>query len=436
MKNISTFQAVLIGVFGLAAVIGLFIFSTHSSGGNKSQTMGRVVIWGTLPKAPMRAALADLSQKNKEIQNISYIAKRPADFVNDLTEAIASGKGPDLILTSQGYLNTLSGVLSPIPYTAIPQRNFLNTFANIGAVYLSKNGIYGIPVGIDPLILYYNRTLLSSVSIVAPPATWEALTGFVPRITQTTSSRNVSRALIALGSYNNVHNALGILSNFFLQAGLPIVSRNPRGGYLVSLGAAQTNTINGVPPGESLLRFYTSFADPTEVSYTWNSTLPDSQQMFLSGNEALYLGYASEARFFAKANPNLAFDIAPVPQLQSAATKTVYANVYALSIPHGSHNPRGALLATSILSSAAAEHDIAHATGFAPALRSLLASPPNNPVSAVVYPAAIMAHTWLSPAPATTNQIFSSMIQDVITGRISITQALTNAARAINSSLQ
>ncbi|HQU08068.1 MAG: hypothetical protein B7X04_03585 [Parcubacteria group bacterium 21-54-25] len=436
MKNISTFQAVLIGVFAFAALFGMFIFSTYSGSGSSAKKIGTVVIWGTLPAAPMRAALESLGQQNNDLQGVTYIAKPASTFVGDLNAAIAQGQAPDLVLLSQADLDPLASALTPIPYTALPQRTFLDNFANVCTVYLGPNGVYGVPIGIDPLMLYYNRTLLSSASIAAPPTTWEALTGLVPQITQTTSSQNVSRALIALGAYDNVHDARGVLSTLFLQAGLPIVSEDARGQYTVSLGNTQTTSaVGGVPPGESVLRFYTSFADPTEISYTWNSTLPDSQQMFLAGNEALYLGYASEGQYFAQANPNLSFDVAPVPQPQMASIKTVYANVYALAIPHGSSNPQGAYLAALALSGATADQTIASAMGFAPAQRSLLAAPPNDPTSAVVYPAAVMASTWLSPAPATTDQIFSGMIQDVITGRVSISQALTNAEQSIRASL-
>ncbi len=437
MKNISTFQAVLIGIFLFAALFGIFIFSTSSGSHKQAQTIGKVVIWGTLPAAPMRNALATISQGNQDLQSISYIQKPVSSFAQELTSAIASGHAPDLILISQQNLDALASALSPIPYNTIPERTFLNTFADAATVFLSPQGIYGIPVGIDPLMLYYNQALLSSASIAAPPKTWEALTGLVPRVAQITPSQNISQALIALGTYANVHDAQGILSTLFLQAGLPIVSRSAQGSYTVSLGAAQgTNTVDGVPPGESVLRFYTSFSDPTQVSYTWNSTLPDSQQMFLSGNEVLYLGYASEGSFLAAANPHLSFDVAPVPQLQAGNNKTVYAKVYAFAIPHGSSNARGAFLAAVALAGSSAQKVLASTFGFAPSRRTLLAAPPNDPVSAVVYPAAIMARTWLSPAPVTTNSIFSRMIESVTAGSASFSQALTNAEQAINASLQ
>ncbi|HFC10882.1 MAG TPA: extracellular solute-binding protein, partial [Candidatus Kaiserbacteria bacterium] len=364
--------------------------------------------------------------------DISYTSKNPATFEADLTKAIASGSGPDLILISQEDLATLTGEINPISYKTLSQRKFMNTFSDGSAIYLRSNGIYGLPVTIDPLVLYYNQTILASSGIVGEASTtWEMLTGWAPRVVKLTKTHNISRALISLGTYSNVHNARGVLSTLFLQAGVPIVTLNKRGGYKISL-----NTANGASsPGESVLRFYTQFADPTKVSYTWNTTLPDSQQMFIHGDSALYLGYASEASFVAEANPNLSFDIAQVPQLQTASFKTDYAKIYAFSVPRGSRNVYGALKVASLFINPANDRLVAKSSGTAPALRSLLEAAPNDPVSAVVYPAAIMSRTWLSPTPTMTDNIFSRMIKDVVTGKTSIAQALTNAEQLIRSAL-
>ncbi|HEX8947244.1 MAG TPA: extracellular solute-binding protein [Candidatus Paceibacterota bacterium] len=431
MKNISTFQAVLMGVFGVFALIGIFVFATYSGSSSNKATVGTVVIWGELPKEQMTQALATMTQSDQTLQKVSYIYKDPATFETELTSAIASGEGPDLVLISQEDLGPLMKELTPIPYTSLPQRTFTDTFSDACSIYLAPEGIYGIPVAIDPLMLYYNRTMLSSASIAAPPATWEALTGLVPQVTEHSSSQNISRALVALGTYDNVHDARGILSTLFLQAGVPIVERNAQGRPTASLGISSSVTA----PGESVVRFYTQFADPSKVSYTWNVALPDSLQMFTNGDSALYLGYASEASFIAAANPNLSFDMAPVPQLATASFKTDYARVYALALPRGSANQAGALLAASTFSKAANEQIVAAATKLAPALRSLLAAPPSDPIANAVYPQAIMARAWLSPAPAVTDQIFSRMILDVVTGRAPIAQALASAEQLIEAQL-
>ncbi len=433
MKNLSVFKTVLMGSFALFALIGIFVFATYSGSSSKKETVGTVVIWGILPKATISPVLSIMTQSNQSLKEVSYVYKNPATFEDDLTTAIATGKSPDVVLISQEYLAGLSGEIIPIPYSAIPQRTFMNTFSDASSIYLQQNGVYGIPIAIDPLVLYYNKPMLSSAGIAeVSSVTWEALTGWAPRVVNVTNTQNVSRALIALGTYDNIHNAMGILSTLFLQAGVPIVSVNSEGQYVVSLnGGSGTASRHG----EAVMRFYTQFADPTKISYTWNTTMPDSQQEFIRGNSALYLGYSSEIPFIKEANPNLVFDIAPVPQLSTAKFKTDYAHVYALAIPNGSRNSAGALKVASLFSKPKNEKLIAKATGLAPALRSLLATPPNNPISAVVYPLAIMSRVWISPAPQITDKIFSRMVKDIVVGRTSITQALANAEKLIRSAI-
>ncbi len=439
MKNISTFQAALIGVFGLFLLGGIFVMATYSGSSKNKQEIGKVVIWGTLPQQSFRTALSKITQQNQDLKNVSYIYKKPKTFNSTLTTAIASGNGPDIILVPQTHLASLKNVITLIPYSSFSKRNFLNEFADISNIYLSSKGFYGIPLLINPLVLYYNRSLLSSASVAKPPSTWDELSGLVPLFTHKKPSGVFSQVLIPLGTYDNINDASGILSTLFLQAGITIAKYTPEGNIRVSFQPSDNKTNNGstsISPGESVLRFYTQFADPTKTTYTWNNTLPSSQQMFLAGNSTLYLGYASEALFFAQANPNLSFDVAPIPQLAVSKIKTVYANVYALALPHGSKNINGALRAALILSANTQENIIAQNTGLAPALRSLLAKQSSNPIQSVVYSAAIMARTWLSPSMSATNHIFSIMINGINAGQFSISTALTQASQSITAILQ
>ena len=56
--KISLFQGILIGVFGLGALIGLFVFATYTNSNHGgTNEIGTIVIWGTLPKAGMQRKL-------------------------------------------------------------------------------------------------------------------------------------------------------------------------------------------------------------------------------------------------------------------------------------------------------------------------------------------------------------------------------------------
>ena len=185
-----------------------------------------------------------------------------------------------------------------------------------------------------------------------------------------------------------------------------------------------------------MLGFYTQFADPSKVSYTWNASLPDSQQAFKNGDLALYFGYASEARYLTVANPNLNFGVAPLPQPATASVKSTYGLVYALMIPRGAKNSSGAYQAAVLLTNAAEQNAAASATGLAPAVLNELATAPADPAAAVAYAEALYSKGWLSPTPADTDSVFSGMITDVISGRSTLSVALNSAESSLTALLR
>ena len=431
--KISLFQGILIGVFGLGALVGLFVFATHTNSDSGGNAIGSVVIWGTLPKDDMRAMLVTVAQTNTDFKSVSYVQKDSATITSDLADAIATGAAPDLVLSSQEDLHTLAKFITPIPFGTLSANTFTNAFVEGAEIFTAPDGYYGMPFLVDPLALFWNRSILSSGGIAKPPATWEALTGLVPNVAILTPTRQITRGLIALGTYNNIRNARGILSSLFIQTGVPLSLYSANGALVANLGMSASN---GVPPGLAVLGFYTQFADPSKISYSWNASLSDSRQMFLVGDLALYLGYASEARYLRSANPNLNFNVAPLPQPATATVKRAYGLIYALMIPRGAKNAAGAYQIAVLLSNSTVQSAASSATGLAPAALSALETAPADPAVTVAYSEALYTKGWLSPSPADTDSVFSGMIGNVISGRSSINTALASAEQSLSSLLQ
>ena len=434
--KLSLFQIVLFGIFGAAALVGVFVFATHTGTSTSSSgtAIGTVVIWGTLPKADMQTALTTITQANPTMKDVSYVQKSESTLSSDLASSIATGNAPDLVLASQEDLASISKLITPIPTSTLSVSSFNSAFIGEGKLFATPDGsgYYGVPFLVDPLVLFSNHAILSSDGIAKPPATWEALTGLVPNVALLTPTKQITRGLIALGTYDNIHAARAILSALFLQTGVPM---SAYANGILSAGLSGSAS-SGQSPGQAVLGFYTQFADPSKVSYTWNPSLADSQQAFLAGDLALYIGYASEARFLAAANPNLSFDVTPVPQPATASLNSTYGLVYSFMIPRGAKNMSGAYQAAVLLSSTAAQNAAAPALGLAPAALTPLSTPPADPVAAVAYAEALYADGWLSPAPADTDAVFSSMITSVISGRLTPDNALTSAENSLTSLLQ
>ncbi|MCX6787631.1 MAG: extracellular solute-binding protein [Candidatus Kaiserbacteria bacterium] len=433
--KLSLFQTILLGVFSVGALIGLFVFATFT-GTSGSNAIGSVVIWGTLPSEGMQAALTAAAKIDATLKDVTYVQKDAATLPADIATAIATGSSPDLVLASQESLRGLTRFIEPVPLSTLPASDFTRTFIREGGIFTAPggSGYYGVPFLVDPLVLFSNRSILSSSGIAKPPATWEALVGLVPNIAILTPSRQITRGLIALGTYDNVRNARGILSALFLQQGIPISSYSSSGVPVADLGQ---NASSDASKGSSVLGFYTQFADPSKVSYTWNTSLPDSEQMFLTGDLALYLGYASRARFLSSANPNLDFIVTPLPQSATARTKRAYGLLYAFMLPRGAKNAAGAYQVAVLLTGSAEQAAAATATGLAPAsVNELAKAAPSDPVAAVAYPEALYAEGWLSPAPADADRVFSGMIGNVISGHSTLDTAIGDAARSLSSLLQ
>ncbi|MDO8514665.1 MAG: extracellular solute-binding protein [bacterium] len=433
--KISGFQWVLFAVFGIGALVGLFVFATYTSKSNNTSAIGTVVIWGTLPSSAMEATLIAATGIDPSLKSVSYVQKDSATLPTDLASAIATGAAPDLVLASQEELQPLTKFITPIPSATLSQSTFTNAFIAGAGIFATRGGTgyYGVPFLVDPLVLFSNRAILQSTGIARPPTSWEALTGLVPNIAILTPSRQITRGLIALGTYTNVHNARGILSTLFLQQGVPVSGYSTGGVIAANLGLSTTV---GRAPGPAVLGFYTQFADPSKISYTWNSSLPNSQQSFLSGDLALYLGYVSEARYLRSANPNLDFSVSVVPQPSTSQLKSTYGLIYAFMAPRGAKNPAGAYQAAVLLTNSAEQIAAAANTGLAPATLNQLSSVPTDPVGVVAYTEALYTRGWLSPAPTNTDSVFSGMIGSVISGRLSLQSALVSAEQSLTALLQ
>ncbi len=434
LPDVKPFQLIIMGVFAFVALLGIVLFANFQGFSSGVAQVGKVSIWGTVPKEAFDEGLNAYAQSHQEYARVTYTEVPEASFDADLAEAIASGQGPDLVLISQEDLLAAQGKLSYIPSSVISERDFRDTFLPIHELYLTQGGTYGIPFLVDPLMLYYNRPVLASAGAAQPPSTWEAVTGLSAAINRQTETQTVTRSLIALGTYDNIEHARSILSLLFMQAGYRVSERTST-GYRADLNDLLGQNY-GTTPSESALHFYTEIANPAKTVYSWNRSLPNNRSAFGAGDVALYLGYASERPELADANPNLDFDMAPVPTPGTSATRLTYGRAYAFAVPRASANAEGAQRAALGLSGKEALPAFARALSMAPARRDTLVPTRNDLYEPVYYPEALIARGWLSPAPADVDRIFATMVNNVASGREVVGEAVTTAVQSLNAALK
>lgn len=419
----SKFQIVLLSVFGVFIFIAVLTFALYRGNSGGGAGGANVTVWGSFSAQDFNLVLNNSALAQDKDTKISYIEKPEATLERDFVEALAEGGGPDLILLSQDHLWSNKSKLTPIPYASISERDFKETFVEAGEVYLMPEGIYALPLVVDPLVLYYNRDLLSAAGKAKPLAYWDEIYAETTNLTKRDAAGNLVESTIALGETRNIKNAKDIFAMLLFQAGSSIT------GIANSDLTSLLNETFRMPvaPTESALEFYTQFSNPTKAFYSWNRTLPEAQARFTSGDLAYYLGYASEYRALRNKNPTLNFSVALVPQSRVSGKSVTSGKLYSLSLSRGSKNPQGALTAAGKLIATEVANEFTKVVFLPPVRRDLLSRKPTDSIWPVFYNAALQTRTWLDPNPDGSAKVFSDMIEAVTSGRARVSEAVLKA---------
>jgi multiple sugar transport system substrate-binding protein len=351
-------------------------------------------------------------------------------FEAELIAALARGAGPDMVLLPQDLIVKQMDKFYPIPFKTYSERLFRDSFIEEGELFLIPEGVIGLPLLVDPMVMYWNRSIISNAGIALPPASWTEIYAMAPKVIRKDGSGNVTQALLAFGAVNNVTHAKEIISLLALQAGSALVARDGN-NYLRSTFADQNGAFVA---GEQAVNFFTEFANPVKPAYSWNRSLPSDRNMFLSGKLALYFGYASELPGIRLANPNLNFDVAPVPQIQG--NRITYGTMQAFAFLKASPNLGAAYTAAQVLTSEALQKEWIKVSGYPPVRRSLVSEPQGSAYASVFYDSALMSRGWLDPNPVATERVFSELVESVTSGRVRTSEAVRNAGTEIDNLLR
>lgn len=405
--HLRPFEIGLIAFFGIAAIIGLIVISLYQAKpSSEKQVYGdRVIIWGTLPEAPMTSFLTDMVGDIKELSVVTYVQIDERVFDETLLNAIAEGNSPDMLILPHSLLVKYRSKLTAIAPEVISERMFRDTYIDGADIFRMSDGVYGIPFAVDPMVMYWNRDMFSSAGIASPPKTWEQLVAnIVPTLTKMDASRTISQSAVSFGGYDNVSHAKDTLSLLFIQSGEPIVVEKDK-KYQVTL---RNTSSEGLGP-QSIFNFYTQFSNPESSLYTWNKSKPNDLEAFSLGELGIYFGNASEWAHIGRTNPNLNYDVASVPQGEGATISRTYGTFYAFAIPRASQRAQGAFAVAQLLTSTQYAEKLARMYDFAPVQRSLITTQ-SNPNDQVRYESALYARGWLDPSPQKTDQIFHDAV--------------------------
>ena len=410
MKDASLIQTIILVVLGFVIVIAVLIFSGILPGFGSKMGRGtttKVVAWGTLSSEVMRPVIDKINSQNKDTFVVEYVGRSPDNFRAELVDAIALGVGPDLILAPSDIALAEANKLFVTPFETLSRREYLTNFTDMAEVYLSPSGFIGLPILIDPLVMYYNRDLYTTAGIVEVPTNWSAMLGVSQTLTKKDNQNIISQSGLAMGEASNIKNMTAVLGTLILQAGNPIVTRNAE-GYNVVLNSRSGES----SASQAAFNFFSSFSNSSNQNYSWNEIMDQDQAEFVNGRLANYFGYASELAQIRQKNPNLNFALDVIPQRDAEARKTTHGRVFGVSILKSAKDVNAAFGVAWLL--AGAEYSQAFSTllNTPPARSALLASPDRaDPMSEVFYLSAIYSRTWPNVDADQTDEIFKRAVR-------------------------
>jgi ABC-type glycerol-3-phosphate transport system substrate-binding protein len=421
----SPFQIILIGVFILIFFVAIIVFSRSVDGNDSSSTTakGTVRIWGTFPKEIINPLLGTAINNTQSNYRIEYEEIEKETFVLSFIRALADRNPPDLLFVDNEIYAQVRDKLYTIPYESLTIREYQSTYIDTASIFLEKEGARALPVAIDPLVLYYNKDLLAGQNYLIPPTTWGGLVQAIPRFLRRDANRSIAQNAVALGETANIPHYKKILSALFLQSGVPIVQKSAEGKLFANLGT-EARVDGGIPPGEEVLDFYTSFANTANAHFNWARSLPSADEFFLSGASAFYIAPASELFTLQERNPNLNFDIAPLFQVDGAVRPATYGTLYGIGTVAESTNFITAYTVMSALSTDAFVTELTNALTLAPVRRSLLLQAQTDRHRAIMYQVAPNTFSWLDPNPKNTDTAMTEAITGMLRGALNANSAL------------
>jgi ABC-type glycerol-3-phosphate transport system substrate-binding protein len=195
--------------------------------------------------------------------------------------------------------------------------------------------IYGVPLSVDSLGLYYNKDLLGTASVATPAKTWSDLSVQAQLLKKQDNRGYFTRSGVCIGTNQNVNRAVDILSLFMLQQGAQSYSAD---GSRVVFADNKEQNGNYTTPGLTALRFYTSFASPKSPNYNFNAQSDYSIDSFVNGCCAYLFGYSYLRQTILNKAPNLNFDTTGVPQPNLDNPSVNFANYWGYVVSKQSKN--------------------------------------------------------------------------------------------------
>jgi len=317
----SKLPAVIIAAVLVALVFAAFLLLILNAVRSSKGYELSLEVWGAVDDSSVfRDINTPYAQTHPFIRRVEYRKMLVDEYKDDLIDALASGTGPDVFFIRNTWIPEFQDKILPAPESLVNQAAVQNAFVDTVADDVIVDGeVYGLPLSVDSLALYYNKDLFNLEGITRPPSTWDEFLAATRRLTVTDESGTIAQSGAALGTARNINRSTDIVNALLLQSGtgLEFTSREDRGR--VQLGSE----------GKEALEFYTQFSDIDSPYYAWNFRQDYSIDAFQEGNLAMMLNYSWHYDTIKRKNSRLNFGVAPLPQFSDETSRN-YPNYWVL----------------------------------------------------------------------------------------------------------
>jgi multiple sugar transport system substrate-binding protein len=397
-------------------------------------------------------AIAKFRQTYPHI-SISVRKLRLDEYEDAILRALAEGNGPDVISFHVTWLNEYLNLLDPAPASVTLPASFsdgrsttislqttkLPSVRDLRNVYVDTvssdavlgSAIYGLPLGVDTLVLYYNRQLLNQANIPSAPATWNEFKDQVKRLTAQDRNGNIIQSGASLGGARNINRAPDIIAALMMQNGTEMTNKGK-----VAFNQIPAN-INDkeVNPGRDAVRFYTDFASPAKEVYTWNENLPESLDAFANQQAAFFFGYSYHLPLIRALSPGIDIGITKLPQISTAGKQINIANYWLEGVTKQSPHKNEAWGFIQYITSEQGVGSFLEAALKPTALRTLIASQRQNQELRPFADQLLTATNWYhGNNVGAMEEAMRIMVEQVVGGVLTPQEAVNEAVKTINIS--
>lgn len=422
----------------LAVAIALPLVGLGCKGLSKQQVEATKPVtlefWTVFDDVDALQTQIDKYKADRPYLTINLKQLRAEELYPRLLEALAEDKGPDIISVRNRWMRFYQPKLSAMPAfvpdaTVRVEKTTLGTQTIVDTptvnlpsalqidkeyVQAVKNDvimdgkIYGLPLSLENMALFYNKDLLDQAGVAEPPKNWEDFQKAVKKLTKfDKKSGRILQSGANLGTGSNIPGFEDLLYILFKQSSISFTDKN---------GSAIFQ--NQPSQAISVMNFYTDFANPARDTYTWNEDMENALDKFVNGSLAFFFGYSYHYPVIKARAPQLNVSILPMLQLNPEQPVNV-ANYWVQTVLEKSKNKNESWALLNYLAHSKATKEYLDQSGRPSALRTYLASQLDVPelspfvsqalvsdswykgkdYNTAVKALADMAHEWLLPAP-------------------------------------